>query len=103
MQHDPTLRRGSLTLADGTLAFGIPVVHAGIPIGEDAYVFTVLRAKLDKIVSETTHVHQQLGDASPELPYLMLYYSSSTRLDYLLHAMLSPASLSLLHKSSMST
>ena len=53
-------------------------MHAGIPIGEDAYVVAVLRAKLDKIVSETTHVQQQLGDASPELRYLMLYYSSST-------------------------
>jgi len=40
MQHDPTLRRGSFTLANGTLAFGI--VHAGIPIGEDAIVIAVL-------------------------------------------------------------
>ena len=63
----------------GERAIGIMI--GGVPVGEDDFVYEVMRRKADEIVSYVDHTLSSLRDR-PHSAWASLYYSCASRLDH---------------------
>ena len=80
----PGLKRGSIALPDGGLAYGVTIFN--VPVGDPQFVQEFLRRKADKIV-EAVDIHsRRLAHYSHEL-WTMLHYSLQHRATYWLRNM----------------